>query len=1049
MRVREVLGAHLTSGARDVLYVAASADTAAAVNRELVHSAGALFGLRVISAAGLPREIERRGRVGSLVELDNLAADLLTERALRNACGTKFSPEAPIHGLARQAGDLIESLRRAGATRADLQNALCTAGGANEGAQHLLDAWAQWDAIRPPEACTGADVVFRAAGLLREDAGLLSGCELIVLDNLPLDHRADRELVAALVESAPGVVVATYAAPRQLSGTAAVRRLVALRAITNWEEQECPAAPSRFRSAVDRVFTSDPLECALDLPPGAEVRLLESVGEPGEVRLAARVVRRHLRTGVPAEDIQIVLRSPDRYLPLIEEVFAAAEIPVAVSRHFTLAEVGIGEVLVRLLQAALHPENCGREESLMLLRTPYLDFEGPVADHFERRVRTGGHLGFTTWESLVADGTGGAALDRVRRFRDALLEANREFQVLDRPEGAARVARRMSQELRLLGNMFFARARAARRGGDDPALRTRQEAMTLRDNQAWEEIEEILERMPELLQIEGIADGVTGSALAARWVATFAGCLSTIRIRGQSPVTGAVRVAGTMAARPARVTLVLGLLEKEFPRAARQDVFLRDEVRRALREREGWHLPLSDELIEEEREQFLLAIGSATDVLYLSSATTDSAGKPALPSLFLRDLERVCPIAGRERLRPSDLTPPLDDASSAADLLAAVAHDTWQHLPAGELFLRRRAGAFSAHDELISRGIDAGSVRGARRHEVRPTLDAALFEGAPHRTLRLSASQLRTIGHCTYAHYVDKVLSPDTLDWPAYDALRKGSLIHDAVMEWSTTLEGWTRGEAALAEADHWVEERIERWPPSMRGDPISQHQAEATRERLREFLRAEFVRVQSADPTQARPRFHELGFGGTPDGAGSRDPASVSDEFPLQFEVDGALVTARFRGSIDRVDVFERDGRLYGVALDFKTGRSARHYAKEMFKGNDLQLRLYMLALEHFWNITPVGALFLGFGDGIRRGVVHEGFASDVPLSEDDDVRRFGEVDWEAFVRDDTLERITPLIGRLVNLDITAAPRANDCGFCSFRPICRFDRFADEAAHA
>jgi len=60
---------------------------------------------------------------------------------------------------------------------------------------------------------------------------------------------------------------------------------------------------------------------------------------------------------------------------------------------------------------------------------------------------------------------------------------------------------------------------------------------------------------------------------------------------------------------------------------------------------------------------------------------------------------------------------------------------------------------------------------------------------APHLTLRLSASQLKTISHCTYEHFVQKVLDPSSIAAPEYNALTKGSLIHDAIMHWATALD--------------------------------------------------------------------------------------------------------------------------------------------------------------------------------------------------------------------------------------------------------------------
>ncbi|MDQ3606048.1 MAG: PD-(D/E)XK nuclease family protein, partial [Gemmatimonadota bacterium] len=198
-----------------------------------------------------------------------------------------------------------------------------------------------------------------------------------------------------------------------------------------------------------------------------------------------------------------------------------------------------------------------------------------------------------------------------------------------------------------------------------------------------------------------------------------------------------------------------------------------------------------------------------------------------------------------------------------------------------------------------------------------------------------------------------------------------------------------------------------------------------------------------------ARPAYHELAFGEQADGAGRRDAASVAEAFPLVVATSQGERTVYFRGSVDRVDVFETGGRRYGVAIDYKTGRTSSHYAKEMLAGHDLQLRLYLLALERFWGIVPAGALYLGFGDGVRRGAVRADLEPFIPgLGSTAEVKRLEPTDWDHFVRVDTPERIATLVDRLVRRDITAAPNCNDCGFCNLRSICRYDRFAGEPVH-
>ena len=283
----------------------------------------------------------------------------------------------------------------------------------------------------------------------------------------------------------------------------------------------------------------------------------------------------------------------------------------------------------------------------------------------------------------------------------------------------------------------------------------------------------------------------------------FARALRETVVGAERAPAGAVQVrsTGPGCEAPARVTIVLGLIEKVFPRQARQDPFLDDDLRLTLRERFGWELPISTDTVDRERECFLRAISSATETLYLSYPATDADGRPSVRSFFIDDYEALVgsklPV---ERASTPSAIARLGDAATTTELMTSIAHDVWQYLPRTADSEARRAAAFRALDALARQEVNLAPVRHGRRVSQQPELEDVLPADAPHLTLTLSASQLKSIGHCTYEHFVDKVLSPIVLRPPEYDSLEKGKLIHDAIMHWSTALNGWKRGEAALAE---------------------------------------------------------------------------------------------------------------------------------------------------------------------------------------------------------------------------------------------------------
>jgi len=146
-------------------------------------------------------------------------------------------------------------------------------------------------------------------------------------------------------------------------------------------------------------------------------------------------------------------------------------------------------------------------------------------------------------------------------------------------------------------------------------------------------------------------------------------------------------------------------------------------------------------------------------------------------------------------------------------------------------------------------------------------------------------------------------------------------------------------------------------------------------------------------------------------------------------------------------VDVVTVGGKRYGVVLDYKTGKTSKYYAKEMMDGVDLQLRLYLLVLEQFWGITPAGALYLGFGDGLRRGALRADLSGMFAGIEEGPVKLLAPDEWHGFVAE-TSGLIAQLVNRLVTLDVRPEPRDKDCGFCDLQPVCRYDRWSPEGTN-
>jgi ATP-dependent helicase/DNAse subunit B len=970
------------------------------------------------------------------------------ERAMRSALKGTMR-ESAIGGFAALAARTIEDIEAGGGTHDRFANGLLSsavdASGIVHGGRILERTWEELLRLRNGRARSTAEMQHSAIALLHTNGvKLLQGVSLVVLEDLPLARAIDVDLIDALIKAARCDVIATSEYASQLTSAPATVAYANLRSLTTWDERECIGERGVLGIAANRLF--GPMNTQRPDATGTErIVRLESAGETAETHLAARIVRRHLRgsTGVgPVDqsDILIVARQR-RHRKLIHEIFPMYGLDVNASTATAISDTPLGAVVLSVLRMARDASGGTRGQALAVLRTPHLDVGAGAIDRLERRVIKRGQLGIESWDDASLDGLGERTIRRVRRLKRAVSRARKTLATATTHQQMSRVVYRLARDLRLLGNAYFARKRTIQLAAD-PALEEGVVQRSIRlDNQAWEEIEDILDgTMPDLLAEDARANDSHAETFCDRWMILFERTLGAEQIRSVRTDSG-VRVTGALNGdcQPARVTIIMGLRQQAFPRQARQNPFLRDDLCARLTEY-GIQIPTSEDAADAERESFVRAIASAGEALYLSYAATDAAGKPAVASFFIEDLQRAVgsdrPFV-TERLGVADTVPKLEDAASRAQLLASTARDIWQRLPADSADSARAAG-FHAWNELLDSGQVSIAVSGGRVAQRRPSFDSQVMRGTPHATLELSASQLRYLHHCTYEHYVKSVLHPDTLDVDEYGSLTRGSLVHEAMLQWAR-LDGWSRGAAALDDLDAWFARRVAQLPPAAQDGPLAQFMIAGDRARLRSFVKEELAAVVLPDAPQ--PIYHELAFGKRAFRHGDHDPASQLQSLDLPVDTSRGSRTVKLSGLIDRVDTFHSNGDTFGIVLDYKTGTSNKRYAKAMRDGTELQVRLYLLALEKLWNIKPVGALYVGFDDGVRRGVVSELAMERIGVIDPEVIDVLSATEWDEFVYVETGNLLQPLIERLVTLDIIAQPYKNDCGYCELNSICRYDR--------
>jgi ATP-dependent helicase/DNAse subunit B len=339
--------------------------------------------------------------------------------------------------------------------------------------------------------------------------------------------------------------------------------------------------------------------------PGDAVRLLEGGSPRAELELVAGEVRALLDDGVPAADIAVVHRSPEKIAGLLGEVLEAFDIPYSMRDRVRFADTAIGRALLGLTRCATRDGEL--PDLLAWLRAPGVLDRPELADRLEAGARRVGALsGEDAREMWEAERW---PLDRIDRVRDAAAG------------GIPALADVLAGELERL---FHAprRSTATVLIGDDELYEAR--ALT-GGRRALEELREISRAAPEL----------------APTTAELIEALERLELHGgERPEPERVAVVDPLSLRARRVRMVFmcGMQEGVFPAPPTPHPLLADEQRRRLAEASGLVLQGEPDALAAERYLLYALTSRPEERLTLSWHVAGEDGMPLAPSLFLDDI---------------------------------------------------------------------------------------------------------------------------------------------------------------------------------------------------------------------------------------------------------------------------------------------------------------------------------------------------------------------------------------------------------------------------
>ena len=664
---------------------------------------------------------------------------------------------------------------------------------------------------------------------------------------------------------------------------------------------------------------------------GGSVRLRQYDSPEAECAGAALAIKSLLARGVRCREISVGLCDTSRYEIPLRAAFAQAGLPLYFAGETPLGSQPVLGALVAALEAATGPMNY--EDVALYLKSGLAPVERDACDRLDEYAYRWNIRG-SLWEQDWSFHPRGYGEDWSDDDRAALKTLNTWRQAALAPLVELRRALRAAAntgEMVLSLHHFLEKAGLRRRLAAEAA----QLEQAGRGQQA-QELRQLYDILRVSLEQMYLSVGATPRS-GEDFCRLFQTLLTQYQV-GTIPAGLDQIYAGALADLRQRRTkhlFVLGAEDGAFPAYKGAEGLLTEEERRQLQAAGITLAPSRADQMDQEMNRIAAALSAAEESLTLSCAGEQ-------PAWLLRRAVALFPdgfrVVGGEA--------PLN--------LSALAAWSLRHHWDGAV-----PGLAAVKDDL------------ARRREYAFTdLSPKTVEGLYGRELYLSASRIDKFAGCRLSYFLAYGLKAAPRRQAKLDPSAFGTFVH-AVLEETVRRVGQEGGfpkvtpqrltEIAVEEMDRYA---AARFPQQ------AQRAAYLFRRARAEVLDV----VEDLGEELRHSRFQP---------AGCEVEFSASGPLPA-VAVAGQKAVCRISGFVDRVDLYEENGKTYVRVVDYKTGKKDFDFTDILY-GAGLQMLIYLFALQHFGAdyfhcdaLIPAGVLYLP---------ARKEYTLTQPLPEDDDV--------------------------------------------------------------
>ncbi len=638
------------------------------------------------------------------------------------------------------------------------------------------------------------------------------------------------------------------------------------------------------------------------------LRTVRADSEYNEILAAAEQIVELVQSGCRYRDIGVVCANMGDYQNLLELVFHRCDIPLYLSGTEDILRSTVIATVLSALEAAL--EGFEQGDVLRYLRSVLSPLDADTCDRVENYAVMWGIRG-NRWQEPWQNHPDGLNKEWTEDAQARLAELNQAralaLEPLIRFSNQFKQANHLARQAQAL-LVFLDEIQLDQRLSDlaeelDAAGDNRGAQIL---NQLWEILLSALEQLQDVLG-QTVWEPETFTRLLTL-------LLSQYHVGTIPPVLDAVS-AGTVSAmrcHQVKHLFVLGASEGRLPGYGGSAGLLSDQERVALRK---MGVPLTGGAMEGIQAEFAEIYG-----VFCGATESITVSYPGgQPSYVYRRLSQMC--QGEMEVEPQ-LGAALTDSREAGTYLSRyAAQNVAEELGIAQWYL-----------ETVDRTrYDMGNVS-------RENID-----GLYGKRLKLSATQIDRQAGCRMGYFLQYGLRAKERKEITVDPAEFGTYVH-AVLE-ATGAEVMRRGgfhKVSLEETLDIASRYSEEYAREHFSQIDSQRVAYLFRRNRRELEMVVTELWRELKESKFVPKTMELSFGN----GGQLE----------EIDVPSNTMKAVLGGKVDRVDVWQEDGRNYFRVVDYKTGEKKFNYC-DVFNGMDLQLLIYLFALQQ------VGRDILGDG--------------------------------------------------------------------------------------